>query len=681
MKQKKSRISVKISLYIAIMQVLVMFFLFLYISLSVTGNMKQTAIDTMQTISADRAKIIEDYILSSEAFLTAYSRAGEIADLLRAPDDPKAVAAAQAYTETFSADKEYLEGIYTCEWNSHVIVHTNPSVPGLIMRKDDSLKTLQNSLLSSDGVYNVGIILSPASNQQVISMYRTYYDPAGQPIGFVGGAIHTTEMFQEINDLPKNGLENSKFYLVNIQTGEYIYNDDKEKIAASAEEDYILDIIHLLKENPGTESGYVEYTYDGSEYLSSYYHMTDKGWVFIMEDSRDEIFASSQQMTALLSILCVLAATGITLLSFVLLMAVLKPLTGINNAVNRLGDADISENAELARYVGRSDEIGQISRSVKHLQGHLKDIVSSITQNAVELDNSNQEFSSRFAEIYNAVSGVNGSIGEIALGATSQAQDTMKAENEVKAIANEVGQNSENVDCLKSAITTTSNLFEDMTQTLNNLTAISEETVNGIVEVATKTQETNNSSAKIREAVDIIKSIASQTNLLSLNASIEAARAGEAGKGFAVVADEIRKLADGSAQSAGDIEKLVDELVNNSDASLAETVKLDGILEKQKEELRRTQEGFESLKKEVVNVETASQSINDSNQKMERQQNTLSDIVQNLSAISEENATSCEQTSATMESVSNDISLCSQKVSALTQLSENLKSQVASFKM
>lgn len=681
MKQKKSRISVKISLYIAVTQIIAMICLFLFISFSVSANMKQAAIDTMQTISADRARLIEDYVRSSEEFLTAYSRAGEVADLLSDPDDEKAVAAAQKFTETFSADKAYIEGIYVSQWDSLVLAHTNPSVPGMVTRKDESLKSLQDALLRSDGVYNAGIILSPASHQQVISIYRTCYAQDGQPSGFVGGAILTSGLFGELSQLPMNGLENSRFYLVNVQTGEYIFNAVEEKVATVAEEGYIQDIINLLKENPGVESGYTEYESEGGDYLSSYYHMTNRDWVFIMEDSEEEIFASSQRMTVILGVLCTLATLVITLLSFLLLMLVLKPLTGINQAVTRLGDADISDNDELTKHIGRTDEIGQISRSVMHLQSHLKAIVSAISEDALKLDNSNQEFSSRFTEIFSAVSGINSAVEEIAHGASEQARDTMEAERQVKAIAEETGQNSENVARLDSAISKTSELFEHMTSTVNDLIDISEETGNSIVEVATKTQATNISSEKIREAVDIIKSITSQTNLLSLNASIEAARAGEAGRGFAVVADEIRKLADVSAQSAGDIEQLVDELVNHSDASIAETVKLNGILEKQKAGLKSTQDGFDCLKREVILVENASRRINDSNEKIENQQGILSGIVENLSAISGENAASCQETSATMESVSRDVDICNQKIRALTELSESLKSQVAYFKL
>lgn len=516
MNKKSSRISVKVSLYIAIMQVIVMLCIFSFISLSVSKNMKETTINNMQTISTDRAKIIEDYMRSSEEFLTAYSRAGEIEDILSDPDDSIAVTAAQEYTEMFSSDKENLEGIYVCEWNSHVLAHTNPSVPGMIIRTDDSLRTLQDSLLSADGVYNTGIILSPASKEQVIAMYRTCYDSDGKPTGFVGGAVFTEGLFKELNELPRNGLENSRFYLVNIKTGEYIYNVEKEKIATSAEEDYILDILSQLRDNPGEENGYIEYKIDNEEFLASYHHMIDKGWVFIMEDSKEEIFASSQKMEMLLLMVCVLATIGITVLSFILLITVLRPLTEINNAVNRLGEGNISENNALTRYVGRNDEVGQISKSVKYLQNHLKEIVSEITRNAIELDNSNQEFSNRFTEIYNAVSGINKAVEEIALGATGQAQDTMEAEKEVTAIADEVNQNSDNVICLEKAISKTSDLFEDMTKILGDLTDISEKTVNSIVEVATKTQATNKSSEKIREAVDMIKSITSQTNLLSL---------------------------------------------------------------------------------------------------------------------------------------------------------------------
>ena len=304
-----------------------------------------------------------------------------------------------------------------------------------------------------------------------------------------------------------------------------------------------------------------------------------------------------------------------------------------------------------------------------------------MTEKATELDNSNQEFLHRFTEIYSAVSNINTAVEEIANGAANQAQDTTEAKRQMKLIADELKHNSDNVACLESAVAKTASLFRNMADIFNDLTDISGKTVNGIIEVATKTQATNVSSGKIKEAVDIIKNITEQTNLLSLNASIEAARAGEAGKGFAVVADEIRKLADGSAESAGDIEKLVNDLVNNSDASIAETVKLNDILDKQKKELELAIKGFENLKMEILSVEDVSNNINDSNERIEKQQKALNIIVDKLSAISEQNAANCEETSATMESISEDINSYNEKIHLLMELSESLKSQVSSFKL
>lgn len=163
------------------LQIIIFAVLYFFMSRTITGNIRENTIESMKTIVDDRSQIIESYVRKAESHLTAYSRAGEITDLLLHSADPAAVAAAQGYTERFSQDIERLEGIYVSEWNTHVLAHTNKAVVGITTREGDPLKQLQEAMLKADGVYNAGFIFSPASGKQIVSMYRACLDEKGNP--------------------------------------------------------------------------------------------------------------------------------------------------------------------------------------------------------------------------------------------------------------------------------------------------------------------------------------------------------------------------------------------------------------------------------------------------------------------------------------------------------------------
>lgn len=190
---------------------------------------------------------------------------------------------------------------------------------------------------------------------------------------------------------------------------------------------------------------------------------------------------------------------------------------------------------------------------------------------------------------------------------------------------------------------------------------------------------TNGSVAKISTATELITNIASQTNLLSLNASIEAARAGEHGKGFAVVAAEIQQLSEQSNTAAKEIKEIVNMLNTHSSQTLERVEETQNILKKQTESFEVTKNSFQCAQDSVLETVDGMDMIKQKFGVLENVRTDTVAIVQNSSALSEENSASVEEIMAEIETVYTNIANISEKTKALNGLSQDMKKKIAVF--
>lgn len=137
----------------------------------VTSNTRNNNIERMKALARERSVIITDYTKNAEFALSAYSTSNEIKDLLADPSNPEKIALAQEYTDKISGMVKGVEGIYVSQWNTTVLAHTDTQYVGMTTRTGASLEKLRKSLLDSgNNVYNTGIIISPSSGKQILSL-------------------------------------------------------------------------------------------------------------------------------------------------------------------------------------------------------------------------------------------------------------------------------------------------------------------------------------------------------------------------------------------------------------------------------------------------------------------------------------------------------------------------------
>ncbi len=360
-----------------------------------------------------------------------------------------------------------------------------------------------------------------------------------------------------------------------------------------------------------------------------------------------------------------LAAVGI------LVYFLLRALEVVVRRLDKMAEGYLVVDSASKLY-GRSDEIGNVARSIRALVESFREIIRGIVDASHTLTGFSGEFANKFDAITEAISNVNTAMDEIANGATSQAGETQNVNEKVIRIGEAIEATANNTEILAKSSDKMRKYNETVRATLKELESISKETAASVGKVQEQTNVTNQSAMEIRTATEMITAIASQTNLLSLNASIEAARAGEHGRGFAVVAEEIRVLADQSKESAEKITAIIGELIRNSNTSVDIMDQMSEVIGRQNAELGTTKTVFESLNGEIDSVANAIDGITKEVEHLDIIKNDVLSSVESLAAIAEENAASTQETSASMQELNEIIKECKAKTDEMILLSDAL---------
>lgn len=329
----------------------------------------------------------------------------------------------------------------------------------------------------------------------------------------------------------------------------------------------------------------------------------------------------------------------------------------------------------------RNDELGSIARALQNLIRQLSMIIQHIQNSSGELMQSGQSLDEMAERVNANAVEIGRAVEEISTGAATQAEEIETASSQIMDMGSEIENIVRDVDKLNAASKTMKQAGDTSAEIMRHLAASTERTNEAIQKIGAQVYATNESAQKIRAAVDIISSIASQTSLLSLNASIEAARAGEFGKGFAVVASEIQKLADESSDSAQTITDVIHSLLADAEMTVEIMKEVEEIIIDQREKLEATQSHFADVANGINSSREDTSMIEKRTHVCDSSRKAVVDVIGSLSALSQENAASAQETTASMEELNATIHLLADAANNLKGMSDKMEEEMRFFKL
>lgn len=641
-------------------------------------ELKSSTRNAMISVVKQIGTAFDETTKANETTMLGFIQSPIVIECLKNPDNAELAAKAQEYTVNFFAELDGWEGIYIADWNSKVITHPAPPVVGRVMREGDSLAALQNSMLSAEnGVYNVGIITSPASGELIMSMYAPVYDTDGTPLGYVGGGTYVNTVAAKYSDVTTLNLSSAYVYFVDA-TGIMLYHPDETKIGNQVENAAVKGVIAKIEAGQHPETTCVEYLYKNAMKYASYYVGTNEAYVAVLTADESEVMANTEKIKLITLILCGVCLVVFSAIAVLVSKKISDDLGKVAKSMEKIGDGDVTAECKADSKIR---EISGIVESYGTLKSALSKSLSNVKSSAKVLGEAIVNVDEKTSNNVESISQINTAIDEVASTSQTVAESAQVMSEKAVELGNEIEVLSESVSTLYNGTVVIRSANEDAAACMKSVYEGATQSVEAVEDITNKINETNAAVEKIGDALQTIQSIASQTNLLSLNASIEASRAGEAGRGFTIVAQEIRTLADSSAKSAHEIKQIVDEVVSLSNATVAISSKVRSVIDTQQTDIENAQDKFSKLSETVEASVAEINNIKELSEQMDGIKVELSNTTTDLGAISEELGAAAQEVAASCTTVTESCTDTQASTEEMRAINENMSNAIEYFKL
>ncbi|RMA94424.1 methyl-accepting chemotaxis protein [Priestia megaterium] len=543
------------------------------------------------------------------------------------------------------------------------------------------------------------VVISYFYTQRIADSSESMYNDRLQPIRQLGQIrtnnraidANTLEMIlskdenyqrKRLDEIQEKEAENNKLMAQYKKT--FLLDNEKEKLAVYEENIGNLtqarsEAIQLAQDEKGDEA-YNLFSKNVVTLRTTINNTLDDLQT-INNDEAKSIYQKNKQSvkSAVTTLLLVSALVILLTIAVGLLIArmITKPLNDIKNLMETAKDGDF----QVKGTYESKDEIGLLTASFNKMIDGLKEMIMSVGNISSTVAASSEELSASAEQNNSAIEHISSITEKLASGSNHQVNQIQESSTIIHRITNQTSEVVENVEQITKRALDTAVISNSGTATVETAAKQMKSINDNVTELSSVFQGLSEHSAKISQINDVITAIADQTNLLALNAAIEAARAGDHGKGFAVVASEVRKLAEGSSNSASQIKNLV-SLIQSETARTLQSMTV--TTKEVKEGLAVVEQAgtsFMQINEAVQHVVDQIQQIGSAIHNLAKDTLEVQQAIHEVNGIAEEAAAGAQNVSATTEEQLASMEEITSLAMDLANMSEELQELIARFKI